>query len=116
MKRALDVVGVTDHLRQRGINFVCLMVGHGSQRSVIEKECRDLQLESYIRFVGNLDQPKLAQLFAMAACVVSQRTGRALGEAALAGAPIVAYDIDWQGELITYDATGRLVSFTNVKE
>ena len=48
-------------------------------------------------------------MFALAAVVLSPHTGRALSEAALAGARIVAYDIDWQGEMIESGVTGELV-------
>jgi ubiquinone/menaquinone biosynthesis C-methylase UbiE len=40
---------------------------------------------------------------------VSPHTGRALSEAALGGVPIVAYDVDWQSELIQTGETGELV-------
>lgn len=115
VKRASDVLEVAARLRERGIDCVCLMVGNGSQRSALEQESRDRGLEGRVRFGGNLDQSSLAQLNAMAACVVSPHTGRALSEAALAGAPTVAYDIDWQGELITDEESGRLVPFADVE-
>lgn len=41
--------------------------------------------------------------------VLSPHMGRALTEACLAGAPIVAYDLDWQGEIIQTGETGELV-------
>jgi glycosyltransferase involved in cell wall biosynthesis len=41
--------------------------------------------------------------------VVSPLTGRALAEAAMGGAAIVAYDMEWQGELIKTNITGELV-------
>ena len=36
---------------------------------------------------------------------------RALGEAALGGAPVVAYDIDWHSDLIESGVTGELVAY-----
>jgi glycosyltransferase involved in cell wall biosynthesis len=42
-------------------------------------------------------------------------TGRALSEAALGGAPIVAYDLDWQSDLVETDKTGELVPFRDVE-
>jgi glycosyltransferase involved in cell wall biosynthesis len=115
VKRASDVIEVVARLRQRGIDLVCLMVGDGSQRFALEQDCRDRGLQANVKFGGSLDQTTLAQLNAMAACVVSPHTGRALSEAALAGAPIVAYDVDWQGELIVDKETGRLVPFADVE-
>ena len=49
-----------------------------------------------------------------AAVVVSPHTGRALTEAALAAAPVVAYDVDWQSELIEDCSTGVLVPHGDV--
>jgi glycosyltransferase involved in cell wall biosynthesis len=43
--------------------------------------------------------------------VLSPLTGRALSESALAAAPIAAYDLDWQGDLIQTGVTGELVPF-----
>ena len=37
--------------------------------------------------------------------------GRALTESALGAAPIVAYDVDWQSELIQSGVTGELVPY-----
>ena len=115
VKRANDVVEVAARLRDRGIDCVFLMVGDGSQRAALEQECRDRGLEWSVRFCGSQDQLTLAQLNARAACVVSPHTGRALSESALAGAPIVAYDIDWQGELIVDEESGYLVPFADVE-
>jgi glycosyltransferase involved in cell wall biosynthesis len=46
--------------------------------------------------------------------VVSPHTGRALAEAGLGAAPVVAYDVDWQGELIADGKTGALVGHGDV--
>jgi glycosyltransferase involved in cell wall biosynthesis len=48
--------------------------------------------------------------------VISPSTGRALSEAALASVPVVAYDIDWQGELIKNEETGLLVPYMDLEE
>ncbi len=65
-------------------------------------------------FGGNQDQKALAQLNAHCALVISPLTGRALSESALGGAPIVAYDLDWQGDLVRDGETGALVPFRDV--
>src|SRR4029078_12896713 len=51
----------------------------------------------------------LAHLYPAAGVVVSPHTGRALSEAALGAAPIVAYDVDWQGANGETGVTGILV-------
>jgi glycosyltransferase involved in cell wall biosynthesis len=64
-----------------------------------------------VHFIGNQNQRALAQLNAHAAVVLSPLTGRALSESALGAAPIVAYDLDWQSDLIQTGITGELVQF-----
>ena len=50
------------------------------------------------------------------AVVLSPLTGRALTEAAFGAAPIVAYDIDWQADLIQTGSTGELVPFRQIEQ
>ena len=59
---------------------------------------------------GPATQDVIVDLFCFADVIVSPHMGRALGEAALAAAPIVAYNLDWRGELITDGENGRLIS------
>ena len=77
----------------------------------IEEKAKGLGVERRVRFIGNQNQAALAQLNANAAAVLSPLTGRALSESALGAAPIVAYDLDWQGDLIQTGITGELVPF-----
>jgi glycosyltransferase involved in cell wall biosynthesis len=58
---------------------------------------------------GPRNQEWLADMYANAAVFLSPHAGRALSEAALAAAPVVGYDLDWQRELIETDVTGILV-------
>ena len=64
-----------------------------------------------IIFCGNKDQEWIANIIPEATVVLSPHTGRALTEVALGGAPIVAYDIDWQSEIIESGFTGELIGF-----
>jgi glycosyltransferase involved in cell wall biosynthesis len=65
---------------------------------------------------GSVDQGQLALLYPEAAAVISPHTGRALAEAALGGAPVVAYDVDWQSEVIETGKTGFLIDHGNIEE
>ena len=71
----------------------------------------ELGVEDQVLFLGNKDQDWLWRVVPKVSMVVSPVTGRALAEVALAGAPIVAYDIDWQAELVETGVTGELVSY-----
>ena len=75
----------------------------------MENFARTLGIENRTLFVGNVDQDWLARVIPLASVVVSPHTGPALSETALGGVPIVAYDVDWQGELIKTGVTGELV-------
>lgn len=89
------------------LNFV--FVGNGSMRSSLQDMARELGLADYVFFAGNRPQEWIARVLPHARLVLSPHMGRALTEACLAGAPIVAYDYDWQGEIIRSGETGELI-------
>ena len=109
VKHPDDVLKVFSELRQRGHKLTLLMVGDGPMKSQLIDVAAELGIGDHVIFCGNQNQVFLASMFALAAVVLSPHTGRALSEAALAGARIVAYDIDWQGEMIESGVTGELV-------
>ena len=67
-------------------------------------------------FCGNQDQNWISSVIPFAEVVLSPHTGRALTEAALGGAPICAYDVDWQSELIESGISGELVPFEDYNQ
>lgn len=109
-----DSVHVLAAVRGRGHDVSLVLAGEGPMRPDLEQLGRTLGVEDGLIFGGNFDQQALAQLYAHAAVVISPLTGRALSEAALGAAPIVAYDLDWQGDLIETGVTGELVPFRDV--
>jgi glycosyltransferase involved in cell wall biosynthesis len=104
-----DVIRVLAEVRRRGHDVKLLMVGDGQERAALIALSEELGVADHVAFCGNRGQEWLAQVIPQAAAVVSPITGRALSEAAFGGAPIVAYDLDWQGELIRTAETGELV-------
>jgi glycosyltransferase involved in cell wall biosynthesis len=72
---------------------------------------RELGLDGSLFLLGNRGQRWIASLLAEADVIAAPMMGRALVEAALSGTPIVAYDVDWHGELIDDGETGVLVPF-----
>lgn len=112
----LQPVKLVDHviraasvLKERGRFIRVLLAGDGPWREELESLAADLGVADRIMFLGDRDQNWLWRVIPKATMVVSPITGRALTEVALAAAPIVAYDIDWQGELIETGKTGELV-------
>ncbi len=112
----LAALKLTDHpLRALGLikdrcpRAKLLFIGEGPQREELVGLARELGIVDRVIFAGNRDQLWIANLFNGAAAVISPLTGRALAEAALGGAPIVAYDLDWQGDVVVPGETGELV-------
>ena len=103
------VVRLVKELKDRGRRVKAICAGDGSFGPVMESLAQSLGIAEDIILCGNRDQAWLSRVLPKVTAVVSPCTGRALVEAALAGAPIAAYDVDWQAELIETGVTGELV-------
>ena len=104
-----DVVRSVAWLKEQGAPVRLLFVGDGAERDNLARLAAGLGISSQIVFAGNRDQEWLARVIPGLDAVVSPISGRALTEAGLGAAPIVAYDVDWQGEVIRTGETGELV-------
>lgn len=105
------VVLAAASLKRRGRPVKALMVGDGTMRGELERLAESLQVSDQIVFCGNRDQEWLACVLPRVSVIVSPGMGRALAEAALAGVPAAAYDIDWQPDLVETGVTGELVPY-----
>jgi len=114
-KKVADVLRATRFLREHNISLPVVIIGDGSGREELRRLAQDLGLEKTVHFAGIRDQNWIAGVLAHAAGAISPHMGRALTEAALAGIPVVAYDYDWQRELIEDGVTGILVPDGNWK-
>lgn len=110
VKRVEDAVRVVAQLVKRGIDVYGLVVGDGAQKEHLNTLARSSGIADRIVLAGNRPQEWLARVLPRAAVIVSPHMGRALVEAALAAVPIVAYDYDWQREVVVDDETGYLVA------
>lgn len=109
MKRVEDAILAVGELVRRGCDVRGLIIGDGSSRNRLTDYVRSLGLEQFIVFAGNQPQEWIARVLPRASVIVSPHMGRALAEAALSGVPIVAYDYDWQREVVADGETGYLV-------
>ena len=109
VKRVEDVIRVVAELNRRGHCVKGLIVGDGVLREELERFADTLGVGGAVIFVGNRTQEWLASALPRAVAIISPQMGRALTEAALAGVPIVAYDFDWQREVVVDGQTGYLV-------
>ena len=112
----LETLKYPDHLirslaclKNKDLNIKALFVGEGASKDSLIALAEELEVSNNIVFCNNRDQDWLLRVLPCVDVVVSILTGRALVETALAGSPIVAYDIDWQSEVIETGITGELV-------
>lgn len=103
------VLRAIPHIRSHERDFRVLILGEGSQLDALMTLCQKLSITEKVIFCGNQNQDWISRLLARGVIVVSPLTGRALVESAMGGAAIVAYDMEWQGELIKTSETGELV-------
>ena len=110
-----DSIRILRELRVKGHEVKLVFAGEGEMMGELKKLANDLDVLDHVVFAGNQNQITLAQLNTFCLAVVSPLTGRALSESALCAAPIVAYNLDWQGELIVTGQTGILCPPKNWK-
>lgn len=111
LKLVDHIVRATADLKDKGVRVVAILVGDGPFRDGLVALAEELGVADRVLLLGNRPQEWLAEIIPAVTAVVSPLTGRALAEAALGGAPIVAYDIDWHSELVRQDETGELVPY-----
>jgi glycosyltransferase involved in cell wall biosynthesis len=114
VKQVDQVVRLLARVRETGLDTKLVICGDGSLREELQALAMNLEIAHSVYFAGNRNQEWLAKIIPQAALVVSPHTGRALCEVAYGAAPVVAYDVDWQGELIEDRITGLLVPFMDL--
>jgi len=115
VKMPEHVVQALAIIRAAGCDIVLVIVGAGSLLRELQALADELGISDAVVFAGERDQEWLGTVIPHAACVLSPHTGRALTEVALGAAPVVAYDVDWQAELIRDGVTGALVPIGDVR-
>ena len=114
VKHPEDVLQVLKFLGEAGLAVKCVIVGDGPLRSRLLQLAEELGVGDRLIMAGSRSQEWLAGVFPSAAVNVCPHAGRALSEGALAAVPTVAYDVDWQRELIETGKTGMLVEYRDV--
>lgn len=109
VKRVDHVVRVIRHLKDAGEDFKALIAGDGEELENLKNLAQELNIADKIIFAGNQSQEWIANMLPNAYMVLSPHMGRALAESALAAIPLVAYDFDWQNEVVINGESGYLV-------
>ena len=116
LKHPEDIVHVLAAAKARHPELVAVFAGEGRLRGELEELARKLGVADDVRFVGNRNQEWVAAALTEAAVVLSPVTGRSLVEACLSGTPVVAYDAEWQSELVSTGETGVLVPYRDTEK
>jgi glycosyltransferase involved in cell wall biosynthesis len=114
VKHPDDVVRVLSYLAEQQTLVKAVIVGEGPLRDYVMALARELGVHNQLIMAGSRPQEWLAQFLPFATVHVCPHAGRALSEAALAAVPTVAYDVDWQRELIETGKTGILVPYRDL--
>lgn len=119
VKRPLDIVESAPGVLDRDPSVKYLIVGDGPLRPEMEKRARELGVDEYFRFVGNVDYENMPSYFQNATMFLlpSQREGfgRVLREAQACGSVPIASDIGPAREVIENRKTGLLFGRGNLK-
>ena len=115
VKHPEDFVAVLADARASVPGLAGVLIGDGTMRDELEALARRLGVEDDLIFVGNREQDWIANALSSATVVVSPLTGRSLVEAALSATPVVAYDTDWQSEVVKDGETGVLVPYRDIQ-
>lgn len=115
LKHSEDCLEVLCRLVADGQDIALCYAGDGSQRPDLEARAASIGLSDKVHFLGNQTQDALSRIVPMCACNLSPITGRALTEVAFGEAPIVAYDMDWQKDLIHDGVTGLMVPARDIE-
>ena len=111
-----DVVNVFKKLILKHHNIKLFIIGDGSEKGNLIKYIDKYKINNNVILTGEKNQKWISEILSISSLVLSPHTGRALCEAALAGSLIVAYDIDWQAEIIEHNINGFLVEYKNVEK
>ncbi|PYX88340.1 MAG: hypothetical protein DMG68_08755, partial [Acidobacteria bacterium] len=99
-------------LRQRGVNFLCLIAGKGPERQSLERQIVRLGLQREVKLLGHVPHAGLGVLYARADLVVltsrSEGIPLTLMEAMAYGRPVLAPNITGIPELVEDGKTGFL--------
>jgi glycosyltransferase involved in cell wall biosynthesis len=103
VEAALAVVRAED-------DVICVLCGGGPELGRLRRRVADEALADRVFLPGDVAHADVLSLRGVAAVNLCLLAGHSLIEACAAGRPVVAYDVEWHGELVRDGVTGFLVS------
>ncbi len=106
------------YLRDKGLDFVVIIIGDGPDRQSLETLVREMNLADRIQFLG--ERNDIVNLLDIMDIFVFSSGGEAFSitilEAMAKAKPIVAFDVEGVNEAVVSNQTGFLVPFGNTEE
>jgi len=102
LKRLDLLVQLAENLKQKSLNFHCLLIGDGPEKDTLEKLSRGLDIEDKVTFTGEVPFASRWMKGFDVFCFPSIDEGlpNAIMEAAAAGLPVVAWRLPFIEELL----------------
>jgi len=112
LKRPLDLLRAVAHLRTSLPRLVCVVVGDGPLRRLVEETGDELGLSRVLRFTGWVSHERMPELISVADLVAMPSAAEGLArvylEAQACGRVLVASDIPAAREVVRHGGTGLL--------
>jgi glycosyltransferase involved in cell wall biosynthesis len=113
-KFPLDLVDCLGRVQQCFPDVQLACAGSGALADAMRERADQLGVQSNLRLLGTLPLEDLPSLLASSDAVVAAHMGYTLIEAGLTGVPIVTYDYDFHGEIVSDGETGYLAPLRDV--
>jgi glycosyltransferase involved in cell wall biosynthesis len=88
-----------------------VIIGDGELRPVLSRIVSDAALDAHVHFLGYRSRRFIAGFAPYLSAAVVPYGGSNLLEAAMLGVPIVAFDLEWHGEIVRDGETGWLANY-----
>ncbi len=110
-----DALDIAIALRSRDIAFEMRLAGDGDQKETLERRIQENGLENCVTLLGFIDGQAVRDLYQRSTIYLSLLSGASLIEACANGVCPVAYDTEWQAELVQNGRTGFLVPSRDIQ-
>ncbi len=119
------LISACHHLKQKGYDFTCTIIGDGPQAASLRRQVREKGLQTYVNLLGPRPHPEVMEAYAhhdifVLASIVTPTGDRdgipvVLMEAGAAGLPLISTPISGIPELVRHGQTGWLVPSGDAK-